>query len=98
MIRVEELKETIEKYQRVGLFKITVSYQNDDEIDYWNNTKIRFEFKAYSDEEAEALLTVMKEDSHFTGFYKKFIPAKMKKEEIIREEYYKISVTYEIRG
>lgn len=96
MIRIEELKETIEKYQKVGLFKISVSYQNDDEIDYWNNTKIRFEFKVYSNEEAEALLTVMKEDPHFTGFYKKFVPAKVKKEEIIREEYYKISVVYEV--
>lgn len=95
MIKVDELKEIIEKYQKVGLFKIAVTYQNNDEIDYWSNTKIRFEFKAYSDEEAEALLTVMKEDPHFTGFYKKFIPAKMKKEEVIRDEYFKISVTYE---
>lgn len=95
MIRVDELKEAIEKYQKVGLFKISTTYQNEEEVNYWSNTKIRFEFKVYSDEEAEALLAVMKEDSHFTGFYKKFIPAKMKKEEVIREEYYKISVTYE---
>lgn len=101
MVSLENLQDLVVSEQNKGLIKITPTYEMD--IDENNsctemyNTKLVTTYMIMSEYDADEIINQYRLEPRFKSASKKYVKPKYKKDELIRDEYWLVTLTFKLK-